>query len=348
MQIEFTTWNINTDPRSERRSARESHSAWRSKAREENIQNNLPNSDIIHIQEAANYINQFGEQIDSSVSLTKFLENKGYKVLSYALKPLDPYSVKYLTAYKSNRFELIETKIFLCTKTPKSLKGPTSEKEKLDHNYDDISERSIFSTHLLDKETGEDLWSINVHIGFSLTHRKQVSKMLLDFIKTLGQDAKITLAGDFNSFENWGGTEQISILNDSGIMREVTTDLILPDEESTPINITFFAFPFDCITDQKDIKLIFSQSTNKQEIDQLFAQHCQATGGKLDHIFISNNLDKIGDAILNVTPLFSPGPDNYTESGIKNYILEHIEGPCFASDHQPVTVLLGTSDHQEL
>lgn len=348
MQIKFTTWNINTNPHSERKNARISHPQWRSKKREKDILKQLPNSDIIHIQEAANYINQYGEEIDSAISLTKFLNGKGYKVISQLLKPLDPTSYQYLTAYKTDRFDLIESKILLCTKTPNQLKNSVSEKEKLDHNYNELFEKSILITHLIDKSNGKNIWTLNLQLGYSLTHRKQVSKMILNFTNNLDEDLEIIIAGDFNSFSDWGGEEQIAILANSRKLKEVSTDLTLPNGELMPTNTTFFAYPFDCITDQKNIKSIISNSTNKQEIDQLFAQHCQATGGHLDHIFVSNNLYKMSEAILNVAPLFFPEPNNYTESGIKDYILKHLEGPCFASDHQPITVLLGTSDHQEL
>lgn len=342
MTITFTTWNINTDSRLERMNPRETHSLWRSKAREEMVKQGLPLSDIIHIQEAGDYINNYGEHINSALSVKDYLESEGYSVSTRPLKPSDPYSLEYITAHKINRFELLENKFFYCTKTPHEFQEIASEEERLNHNYDDYHQRTVFTTHLLDKVTGEDLWTINVHIGFSLIHRKQVSKMILEFIETLGDNPKVIVAGDFNSFDNWGGAEQMEILNNSGLLTEVTKELVLPNAELVPGNTTFFAFPFDCITDDKEIKNQVAKSMNKQEIDQIFAKDCRATGGQLDHILISKNLNQIEKAVLNVTPQFFPHPVNYTEEGIKGYILDHLDGPAFASDHQPITVTLGS------
>lgn len=335
MNFTFTTWNINTDPRVERLNPRITHPQWRSETRKYIVQASLPLSDIIHIQEGAKYTDQYGEKIDSITPLTDFLKTKGYNSSTQLLKPLCQYSVQFITAYKIERFELIENKYFYCTKTPYTLKKTTSEQEALEHNYDDISQRSVLITHLLDKYTGEDIWTINVHIGFSLIHRKHVSKMLVDFIKELKSDAKVIIGGDFNSFSDWGGDEALAILSESSQLTEASKDLKLPNGNS--IDITFFAFPFDCITDKKDIKKKMADASSKQEVEIIFGEHCKAVGGKLDHIF-SQNLEKIGNTVISVTPQYYPKPENYTEVEVKDYILaHHSEGPAFASDHQPLT-----------
>lgn len=88
MPLTFTTWNINTDPRVEGMNAREIHVLWRSKARENMVKQGLPLSDIIHIQEAGDYINNHGEHIDSALSIKNHLESEGYSVSTMPLNPL--------------------------------------------------------------------------------------------------------------------------------------------------------------------------------------------------------------------------------------------------------------------
>ena len=352
MQIEFTTWNINTDSRLEEKFARELYPEWRSNARVGMIQKAMPNSDIIHIQETRHYINKYGEEVDSVTPMLDFFKDRGYNSSLQAREPLDYRSLQYITVYKADRFELVENKVFYCTKTPNELKGKpdvsgkTPEEAKLltdaylDHNYGEVEEHTILLTHLLDKASLEDIWTINVHIAFALTHRKAVSEMIVKIVKDLGPDAKVIIAGDFNSFDGWGGSEQMQILTSSDLLADVSENLKLPNGESMPGNTTFFAYPFDCITDQKDIKNKLYDSTDKDEVNQVFAQYGRATGGQLDHIVVSNNLHQVGDTVLNVTPQFFPLPDNYTESAVKDYILSHLEGPAFASDHQSLTVKL--------
>jgi hypothetical protein len=143
----------------------------------------------------------------------------------------------------------------------------------------------------------------------------------------------------------------------SPLLSDVSNPLYLANNPEVPVNTTFIAFPYDIF--EKDDFQCQKVKTKLSEIDAMvnqvpppspyvvkkvindaFKELGSACGAQLDHIF-TRNLNKVGEAILAVTPLFSPNPAIYTESNVKKYILDHCdEGPAYASDHQPTKVEL--------
>jgi endonuclease/exonuclease/phosphatase family metal-dependent hydrolase len=345
-KITVSTYNLNTDPRVHRGVARLTHPEWSFFERAESIKEAIPLTDIIHIQEVANYTNQYGEEINSLEVIEDFLEPKGYKSVVQDVKPENPYSIKYITAYKADRFEVSHSLAFYFTKTPHQFQGQDiflnskdSEISFYDHTYGENAERSALAVCLLDKLTGEEIWSVNVHIGFHLEHRMEASRIILDFIKNLGADVKAIVAGDFNAFEDYGGMEQMAMFKESGLLNDITEELLLENNESIHSDSTFFAFPFDCITNNKAIQDQMNKANSKEEMDNIFTNHCRGVAGKLDSILVTSNLYKSGNALLRVNPIFSDSPNNYTEEDIKKYTIAHLqEGYAFPSDHQPVMV----------
>lgn len=196
--------------------------------------------------------------------------------------------------------------------------------------------------------------NFNIHTSIPLDIRLKTSELLNDFIrKELEANlyARIVCAGDFNSFPDWHGFEQMNMLkgatlNSEIMLTEVSDILYLPDGTTIPDNNTFIFFPFDYGPSDAKFKEEIAQLPNleaqnrKLAIENIFKNDvCKALGGQLDHIFV-HKLNKIGEAILDVAPQFEPYPTKYTENEIKVYILEHNQGPAFASDHQPIVVEL--------
>jgi len=63
----------------------------------------------------------------------------------------------------------------------------------------------------------EPLYSINVHFDLPEDLRLQSARLLCEFVQeilTESPNAKIVIEGDFNSFPDQGGAEQLGVLNE--------------------------------------------------------------------------------------------------------------------------------------
>jgi endonuclease/exonuclease/phosphatase family metal-dependent hydrolase len=364
--IKFTTWNICTDRRAEETFARPFFPEWRSRERIESIKHEILNSksDIIHIQEARNFTNQHGEKVDSLSHILEFFEDHGYNVSFQLRAPLWPQSFYYITAYKADRFQLSKTDSFYLTKTPDKLKGDSNKTgttpeetkdiirtEALEHGFGEAGEFSVLASYLVDSFTGNKICTLNIHKGLASEHRKHASKIILEYVENLDKDIKVIMSGDFNSFDDGSGAEQMSILTDSPLLTDISNNIILPNGDPAPNLLTFIAYPYDCVPpfdrniDIGEARYKIANSQSKEELTQLSKLYCASNGRQLDHILIGPNLHKVSNVMLNVTPQFHPGPDSYEEEDLNDYIFKHIEkGPAFASDHQPLTVTLNYYD----
>jgi endonuclease/exonuclease/phosphatase family metal-dependent hydrolase len=359
-------YNVNTDPRihKDKGYAFSSHNEWTFEKRADSVYSSIEYAlehksvDIIHLQELAKYTVN-GKEVNSLDSMTSFLDKYNYTYTTQKVKPtFHEYSIQYVSAFKKDRFSIVSQDAFYFTKNPYHLRGSpaASAEDECDYSYGENAQRSALVTKLHDNKANKKVFSINVHIGYDLSHRIQSSKIIVDYInkeiessKELQQENHFIVAGDFNTFSGPGQNESIDILTKSGKMTDVSTDIhsngTLMEDPST-----FFAFPFDCITEDKNIqKQISDPSISKNQRDSIFYEHCKVKAGQLDHILVSENLTKLGDAELILRPEFTPLPKNYSENGLKEYIAEHsfgIDGkPVFASDHQPLLATVAYVDY---
>lgn len=321
-RIKFATWNIDTSLNIEANYA-EAFEPWRIKNRIPNIIKFIEkvNPDILHLQEVRKK-DYDGELINSVDPIKDFLETKGYEVLLCLYDPLQADFFQYITAYKAEKF-----KIFGTTAQPI-----------------ETTNRCIFITKLQHIQTGQNLYTFNIHMDPE-KNKIEGSHMINQLVKqyiteqpTLG----IIIAGDFNSFSDTNGNEQMQILTDSKVLDkpllEVTNDLLLPDKSPIPESkTTFFYYPYDL--KYKDFFKNLEASQLKEAVKKIFASDkCKARGGHLDHILVYN-LTADENSILEVSPQFDPFPLDYTETTIKNYIISNIDnGPAFLSDHQLIWV----------
>lgn len=367
MKFKFLSWNINTDvSRIEEGYARCSYPEWRISNRLGAIVKKITeiNPEILNLQETKKiFSKKYQELIDATTPIKDHLENIGYEVLIMPYNQVNSRSSQFITAYKKDKFELLASKVKYLTKTPDlltirpDLKDKTSKEIKLvskairEHNFGEFFERCVFITHLKHKKTALELLNFNIHLAMPVMHRLESSRLLVQFITQeldINPEAKIVIAGDFNSFANFQGKEQMDIIRNIVIngnsLTEITEAIYLPHGELSPRNNTFIFFPFDFGFSEKifrneiaNLHLLDSDEC-KRAINKIFSNKgCNALGDQLDHIF-AYKLKLDGKAILDVTPQFNPIPREYNESEIKKYILNHQEGPAFASDHQPIVV----------
>ena len=319
--------------------------------------------DIVHLQEMRKFTTIYGDHIDSLTPFKKMLEKKGYKVLVSPYNVHGERSYQFITAYNPYRFNLEGTKVFYLSKTPdKPTQHPDmtnkSEEEKAlmlkkiqDHNLGELWERSTFLVKLRDKTNHALIQDFNVHLALPLNHKIPASHLMFQFIQQALKehpDSKIIAAGDFNTFPNFGGPEQIKILEQDNVLKDAITDLKLAN--GTPVNTSFICYPYDfgenderLTQDGTNAKLAkMSPKEFHQAVKELFMKDMYAFGSKdgfkLDHIFY-HGFQKSTCALLPM-PRFGE-PKDYTEASIKHYIMDNFEkGPAFSSDHQPTLTVL--------
>jgi endonuclease/exonuclease/phosphatase family metal-dependent hydrolase len=359
-EIKFVSWNIDTNiGRMEEGLARETHPMWRIHNRMKSIQEEILklSPDILQIQEARAFTNKFGEVVDSVTPLVDFLREHGYEVQVGDYNPTDK-AFKYITAYKIDRFESTGSKLKYFTKTPDAATDHTDHQNKLteikEHNYGDEWERCTFIVSLKDKVTGDFISAFNVHLNISEMHRLKASELLIEFVReelNNYPNNKIVIAGDFNSFPDRKGEEQIKFLLNNEIAKdkyltELSDKLYLEDGVPVKDNTTFIAFPYDFVPKAGDIRPLTTNLPNleplerKVAMEKIFVENCKALGGQLDHI-LTSGFKTQENVILKLTSQYIPAPSSYTEESVMSYIIEHLnDGPAFASDHQPLEAIL--------
>lgn len=354
------SFNIDTNiGRTEEGIGRDSHEEWRignriplvCQALKKSNETDLPN--VIHLQEGRKFVTTFGDEVDSINPLVDFLEEQDYQVSTEQYNPSDR-SFSYITALKRG-YEVTEHKNIYFTKTPDKSTDHTNHKERLkeikDHNFGEEWERCFYVTEFEDNQ-GRVYRSNNVHLGIGLDHRKEACRMLQQNAAQIAKDSPEVLqfyTGDFNTFPDWGGPEQLEIMKRDGVLQEVTENLTL--RNGKPVTSTFIAFPVDFASNEKRLNEQSFQACGKnliavlaameprirrQKINEIYARECQSLGGHLDRVY-QHGFEK-SLALLIPTPTFEDFElDGFGEKYVKDYVVRHYEdGPAFASDHQIV------------
>ena len=366
--ITLLSYNIDTNIlRTEEGYARESFPEWRAEARAPYIMKNLDkiiqqeHTDIIQVQEARKFTTKFQDRVDSVTYLVDFFHAQGYEVLVQPYNQTGERSFQFITAYNPKSFRLENSYIRYLTQTPDaptprpSIEGKSVEEKRSildqikDHNYGVEWERGVFITGLRDLETNKVVYSFNVHLDIPLNIRMKSSELLVSFVKEIietDSEANVLMSGDFNSFPDWGGDDQLKLLNEAvldgqSLLSESTRDLKL--RNGTSIDFSFIAFPYDFAANEKRLNLTqtlcdMPPAERREKIINVFQTECQALGGKLDHMFFSRGLDPIKTALIPAVTT-DEEPASYQEKDVKEFILRTAQEqnqPAFASDHQPI------------
>ena len=268
--------------RTEEGYARDAFPQWRAKERSpaivetlgKLIQANRPN--IIQIQEGRKFVSKFGDEVDSVTPVVQFLKTQGYEVL---IKPYNggggDKAFKFITAYDPKTLSLSDSSTYMryFTKTPMQPTPRPSEvtenKEEAakimssikDNNFGVEWERGVFIAGFKDPRTGQKIYSINVHLDIPLDCRKKSSELLVKFVEEIiakDPKAKIVISGDFNTFPQWGGAEQMDIINNAvlngqPLLNEASRNLKLPDGSNA--DFSFIAFPYDFAANDKRLNM---------------------------------------------------------------------------------------------
>lgn len=354
------SYNVDTNiGKMESGPARFSHPEWRSSARMPELQKFIGSYiddyklDFIQIQEGRKMVNKYGEFFDSVTPIADFLASKNFSVIAQGYNP-DPKSFTYITAYNPERFEEVGNESLYLTKTPFS---PTAliYSENPDHpenlakihenTFGERWERSVLHTTLTEKGTNDTVHLFNVHFSIPVPHRLGASEVIRDLANKyskVGQNPKLVFTGDFNTFPQFKGPEQIAIMTEGGL-KDAVADLKTLDGQ--PLDFTFIAYPYDFIgkgfTFGKppfDANSL-SPSEYREVAKNYFDNDCQALGGMLDHVFYSGF--ESSEAYMLPANIFPDAPQHMNEDSVKKYILDHYDqGPAYASDHQPILGIL--------
>jgi hypothetical protein len=367
-ELKVTSFNVDTNiGRLEEGPFYDSHPKWRVNERMELLKRHLgriiknDTPDAINLQESRAFKTKFGTTVDSISPLVRFLKTNGYSVFTKPYNPSDR-AFSYITALKKDKFTVDGHEHFYITETPNKPTDHTNHAERKEeikrHNFGEEWERCIFTTKFHDKQ-GRSYRLSNVNLGIAAFGRKKACEMLRqDAQKALEKNPHelIVITGDFNSFPDWGGPEQLKIMKEGGTLHEVTEDLTL--EDGTPADSTFIAFPYDFGIAEKDIRTEFEEQNggkfltkHLEELDptkrkrftgEVFSQKASALGGHLDRVYEHGFTSAKSELIL--TPTYEDDFEGtpFEEDSIKDYIMRHYdEGPAFASDHQIVQTTLG-------
>ncbi len=356
--LKVLSFNIDTNAiRTEEGYARDSHPAWRVGARMPKIQAALKkiietdSPDVIHLQEGRKFITNFGDEVDSITPLMELLYDEGYQVSTEQENPTDR-SFAFITAIKK-KFIIDDYKKIYFTKTPDRATDHSLPLEKVkEHNYGEEWECCTYITEFHDAQ-GRNYRLKNLHLRLGELHRKQACEILLqDTEQAISRDPNVleVIAGDFNTFSDWGGPAQLEIMARNGVLEEVTQDLKLP--HGARIDSTHVAYPYDFAADEKRLnaqslkdhekplaKVLLSMPPldRKQKIEELFKKECRALGSHFDRVYQRG----FGNSKVTLLPL--PLFDDFDatrfgdEAYVKDFVVRHLEdGPAFASDHQPL------------
>jgi hypothetical protein len=298
--------------------------------------------DIITIQEAR-ICNENNIKIDAVNPLLENLKNNGYSTACIHYNNLSSNVFQFITALDASKFKIISSERILLSQDEKDYPNIESlssiEKQQQEeaikfHYLDQLFPRSFFVTEAEDIITNKKIFIVNVHLGvFPASHKEKAISHVIKHLTTLyndNPDSIIFLAGDFNSFPDQQGIEQIQMLEDSGFI-ELSQKIVDKDGNKILGNSSFIGYPYDFTSYKKDplVRQTFAQvkqlqqsnSVNnkkdnkklaiardkfiktrstltkraeslwQQEHNELNSNALYPLGGQLDHIFILAKAD---------------------------------------------------------
>lgn len=320
------SWNIDTNIfRLEGGYGKESFNNWSVKNRIPNILKYIDRQhlDIIQIQEARRCRLNDGSLVDSITPIEEGLTSMGFTVIIQPYNPTGGKCFYYIVGYKNVQYIRHYPHWFTKTPTRALERKGMSDDDIKQHNFGEFFERCCMVTEF----QGEKKFiCINVHMGMSYKCRMESTKVLRDLLNSFTD--LFICSGDFNSFPDIGGSEQLNLLNYEDILANCST--------------SFVSFPYDFGKDSARLtangvlpKIINTENETekKERIINTFANECSALGGCLDHMFHARWQSAQGRLVFTCDHNIK-----INEDVVKKYILAMVKlnKPAFASDHQMV------------
>ncbi len=334
LSLRFGSWNIDTNlARTEDGYASDCYEQWRIGHRTNSILTYIEAQqlDIVQIQEARRCVLNNGRIVDSITPIVDGLHAMGFETVLQPYNPTGGKCFYYIVGYRN--VKLVGSYPRWVTKTPAvalDRVGMTDEEIK-DHNFGAFFERCFFVTEF-ENGAGVRFNCINVHMDIPWMPRYHASRILAEYLNDIAGDAlRFICSGDFNSFPDWNGSEQLALIEFDDALSEYKS--------------TFIAYPYDFGKDHGRLvknglfdKMDALDVEEKREfILDTFKNECSALGGNLDHMFHNGWSSVEGKLVLTCE-------DNieFEEEPIKAYILEMaaLNKPAFASDHQLCVAVL--------
>jgi len=377
-KFSILSYNIDTNiSRTEDGFATKSHHQWTVAKRIPHIIKVIRsiNPDIIQFQEG-----RIVGNIDSVTPLIKEFETD-YHIITKSYNPTSK-SFIFISCFAKSKFNIITHDSYYITETPFETKTPiqTQEYEKiktideliaLKKKWTNINgyeehEKSFLWVEVECVKTKKSIVAINAHLGVGDAHRLYASDKINDIFTYLTEISNcVVMTGDFNTFPDWKGPEQLEKINIPDLSKKL---LHIPDYRkelnydlalSMKHNSTFHFYPYDygvheqrnfiknnmaeikdCVKHddikgaRNKINSLFEKCCN----DDYFSESVYPLGGHLDHIFFSNGLKPIYDNAF-VIPAWCGDIASvpFDSDNLKTHIIKHLGiGPILASDHQPL------------
>jgi hypothetical protein len=251
--------------------------------------------DIFCIQEGRKCTDK-GISVNSVDPIVNHLVSKSYACEIKHYNNSGDKAFQYITALNTDKFDIVKSERILLSENGKEF-YPTeaindklsqlSEEEKQkqlnnltrQHYFNQAHPRSIFITEATHKETAQQIFTINVHLGvFPESHKSKSIEFIIKQVNELQQqhpDSVILLAGDFNSFADLGGIEQTKMLTDAGF-KELSATIKHPNGNDFYGNSTFIAYPYDYASYNADDSIRGKLNAIKDGIKQAEAEQPEA------------------------------------------------------------------------
>lgn len=282
--------------------ARKSFPEWLPEARVPHLFDEIRKQtfDILFMKEARR-ITRDGKIVSDSLSLMKEgIAKLGLQCIDMPYND-DPNFFHYLVGYDNTKFELLSyERIGLAEGLIRGI---------LVCNFRCIATTAVVTL-------------VGVHAGLSRKERFLTSKILTDYTEKKLSGKHFVVLGDFNTFMDDGGAEQLEMMK----MHEVQT--------AAPM--TFITYPFDpvgCGLVPAGVEDFDSILTHYEKNSKVFS--------KLDHAFTSDSFANGSTAEVKWLWSDGVGPASLSEQDIKKYVLDRARNhhtPATWSDHQMILV----------
>lgn len=259
-KLRVVSLNIDTNFRlMEEGYARDTHPQWSITERMPYILSTLRKiiliggADVIHLQEGRALETRDGVLIDSITPIVRLLQDLNFDVDVCPYRP-DKWAFSFITAVHRGRFQVTQYKSLYFSKN-KDYPTVQHLEEILERDpdffYGEKSDRCTRMAFFYDRSTGEEFLGFNLHLGMSESSRLMSCHLInAEAATQLSRNTRlhVFVTGDFNSFPDRGGPEQLAIFESpSSALRRLKPNNPLPQAAaaSTDANPQPSASPCD-------------------------------------------------------------------------------------------------------
>ena len=161
---------------------------------------------------------------------------------------MEEYLVDLLPLFEN--FDVFRQQVHPCgrcllTVVPKELAAKQIKIDKLTDDHRQVFLGVVFNNVML----------LNAHFPMALNFRLEFSMQLANLVKKKNRVApKVIVTGDFNTFSDDGGYDQLCVIQNNGDVYDAT-QFILDESGKTRILKTFSPYPYDKVPDVPPINL---------------------------------------------------------------------------------------------